>query len=157
MRDRSERTDVTRTMETDDVEEEARIPLVEETAEVRKDVRQAGEVEISKRVETESQHISEPVTRERVTVDVQPVAPGSRPVDPDAALLPGETIRVPVHQEELVVEKQAHVGQEAVIRTERETEQAEQDVTLRRERLEVDETGDLDVDATNDRYRGRRS
>lgn len=133
---------------TEDVEAEARVPLVEEVVDVHKERRQAGEVNVTKRVETETQHISEPVVREQVTVDVRPVSGGT--VDTNATLQPGETIRVPVYEEELVVDKRAEVTGEAVIRTQQQVEQVDRDIQLRRERVEVDEMGDVDVDASDD-------
>jgi uncharacterized protein (TIGR02271 family) len=130
-----------------DLQGEVRMPLMEETADVRKEVRQTGEVGVTKRVETETQHISEPVARERVSVEVRDVDDTAYTGATGAANLgEGETIRVPVREEELIVDKQARVGQEAVIRTHRDVEQVEQDIQLRKERLDVDADEELDVD-----------
>ncbi|HTE17047.1 MAG TPA: YsnF/AvaK domain-containing protein, partial [Armatimonadota bacterium] len=127
-----------------DTTEEVRVPVMEETADVHKVSRQTGEMEITKRVETEMQHISEPVTRERVSVDVRP-ATDATVTDASRTLEPGESIRVPIYEEELVVDKQTRVTGEAVITRERETEQVTREVPLRHERVEVNELNQADT------------
>jgi len=139
-------TDRTHGYAAHDTTEEVRVPVMEETAEVHKQTRQTGEVEVTKRVETEMRHISEPVTREHVSVDVRPVAEGTlTAADATATLQPGESIRVPIYEEELVVDKQARVTGEAVITRERETEQVTREVPLRHERVEVNELNEADT------------
>jgi uncharacterized protein (TIGR02271 family) len=131
---------------------EIRVPVTEETAQVRKDKRETGAVGIRKEVDTETQHISEPVTRTKVEVERQPVAADAAyQPDPNAATLrEGETVRVPVVQEELTVEKTPRVTEEVVVRAKPETEQIERDVQLRRERVEVDEEGDAEIEDADD-------
>lgn len=126
--------------------DEIRVPVTEETAQVRKEQRQVGEVTVSKSVEVETEHISEPVTRTRVDVERRAVPVGQQAAyDTQATpLVEGDTIRVPIIEEELVVEKVARVTGEVVIRKETETRQVEQDVELRRERVDVD--GETDED-----------
>jgi uncharacterized protein (TIGR02271 family) len=132
---------------------EVRVPVREETAQVRKEQRQVGEVGIRKEVEVETQHISEPVTHTRVVAERRAVPPGEQyQVDPNAATLrEGETVRVPVVKEELKVEKVPRVTEEVVIRQETETEQVERDVQLRRERVEIEEEGEAEVETTRPR------
>jgi len=137
-------------------EKEVRVPIVEETANVHKVARQSGEVEISKQVDVDVQHISEPVRRTDVVVEERPVAPGQAyHADADAPVLrEGETLRVPTYKEELIVEKNAQVSGEAVIRAQQETDQVEQDISLRRERVEVnrlDAVDDDEVEVTDTR------
>lgn len=134
--------------------DEVRVPVTEETAEVRKERRRDGYVTLTKRAEVETQHISEPVTRTRVEVERRPVS-GDAPYaqDPNTATLrEGETLRVPVVEEEVVVEKVPRVTEEVVIRKDTDTEVVEKDVQLRHERVEVEEEGDVDAE----RSRGRR-
>jgi uncharacterized protein (TIGR02271 family) len=137
--------------------EEMRVPITEEQAQVRKVQREVGHVGLRKRVEVETRHISEPVSRTRVEVERHAV-----PADQQQAavanatpLNTGETIRVPVTKEELVVEKVPRVTEEVVLRKETETRQAEQDVQLRREHVEVEEEGDVEVDAAGTANRRR--
>jgi uncharacterized protein (TIGR02271 family) len=147
-------------------EREVRVPLTEERADVRKEARQVGEVAVTKRVDTETQHISEPVTRTNVDVEVRD-APGGAYAGTAAGatnLQPGETIRVPVQEEELIVDKDRQVTGEAVIRSRPETTTEERDIQLRRERVDVDRTGeemDADMDdadaSVNDTVTGRRN
>ena len=78
--------------------DEVRIPVREETAQVRKEQRQVGEVGIRKEVDVETKRISEPVTQTRVVAERRAVPPGEQyQVDPNATTLhEGETVRVPV-------------------------------------------------------------
>jgi stress response protein YsnF len=135
--------------------EETRVPIVDEDARVSKEEREVGAVEIRKTSEVETRRIQEPVTYTRVTAEVRDV-----PADQQAAALAGasplregETIRVPIEQEELVVEKVQTV-KEAVIRKEQDTRMEERDVQLRHDHVEVEEEGD--VDAVDDLTRHRR-
>lgn len=137
------------------VEGEVRVPLVEEHANVRKVEREVGEVAVTKDVEVERRHIQEPVSHTEVDVEVRDVTPGTY-TNADTTLQPGQTIRVPVTEEELLVDKTAQVTGEAVIRTRRETEMAEQDVELRRERVDVHDTT-VDTDEVDDTVGGRRT
>ncbi|MBW3623728.1 MAG: PRC and DUF2382 domain-containing protein, partial [Armatimonadetes bacterium] len=59
-----------------DTVDEFRVPVTEETAEVRKERRRAGYLTVHKNVETETRHISEPVTHTRVSVETREVADG---------------------------------------------------------------------------------
>jgi uncharacterized protein (TIGR02271 family) len=128
--------------------EEVRVPVTEETAQVRKEQRQAGAVSITKRTDVETKHISEPVTRTRVVAETREVPAGEQyAANANAATLrEGETLRVPIVEEEVVVEKVPRVTKEVVLRKEAETEQVEKDVQLRHERVEVEEEGDIEVE-----------
>jgi len=99
---------------------------------------QAGEVVVGKHVETE--RVSTPVQRrvELVRVERRPVTDATGP----AELREGE-IRVPIMEEEVVVEKRPVVKEEIVVTREvaTETEQVEADV--RRERIDI--SGDEDL------------
>jgi uncharacterized protein (TIGR02271 family) len=127
---------------------ELRVPVTEETAEVHKERREAGFITLRKRVETETQHISEPVMHTRVVAETREVPAGEQyAYDADATTLrEGEELRVPIVEEELIVEKRPRVTKEVVVRTQAETEQVERDVELRREEVEVEEEGDVDVE-----------
>lgn len=126
---------------------EVRVPVVEEVADVDKVRREAGEVAIHKHVESETQHISEPLAHTRVVVETRDVAPGTATAGV-AEIHEGEAIRVPVMEEELVVQKVPRVTGEVVVRTEEVSEREERDVTLRRERVEVDEVGEVDLQSS---------
>jgi uncharacterized protein (TIGR02271 family) len=93
-----------------------------------------GEARIGKRVETE--HVSEPITRrhEEVVVERRPVEAGARA---DASI-GNDEIRVPLMEEEVVVEKRAVVKEELVVGKriveERDTVEAE----VRREEIDIE-------------------
>ena len=110
----------------------------------------AGEVKVHKHVETE--HVSKPVTRmkEEVRVERRPVADreGSH------AEIREDEIRVPIMEEEVVVEKRPVVKEELVISKDRvqDTETVEAD--LRKERIDVEEVRGREGETT--KRTGRR-
>ncbi len=111
-----------------------RVQLVEEELHVDKELRQIGEVEISKRVVSEQ--VSVPVTLEREEViihrtDVTGGAAGTIGAD--------QTIVVPVSEEFANVTKTAHVTGEVEVEKRVTTEQKTISDTVRREELEVNE------------------
>lgn len=123
---------------------EARLTRAEEELHVGKREAEAGEVRVSKHVETE--HVRQPVSveRERVRIERRPV---EHATGRDITIGEDE-IRVPVIEEEVIVEKRAVVKEELIISKERvpETETVEAD--LRKERFDVNDDGHvLDRDA----------
>jgi len=106
----------------------------EEELDISKREVNRGEARIGKHVETE--HVTQPVTRRReeVVVERRPVEAGARA---DASITEDE-VRVPLREEELVVEKRPVVKEELVIgkRVVEEHETVEAD--LRREEFDVD-------------------
>lgn len=128
-------------------EGDVRIPITEETAEIRKEAHEAGSVTIRKRAEVETQHISEPVTHTRVVAETREVPAGTAYANEGTTTLrEGETLRVPIVEEELSVTKTPRVTREVVLHTEQETEQVDRDVQLRHEEVEVDTEGDVDLE-----------
>jgi uncharacterized protein (TIGR02271 family) len=116
----------------------SRIARVEEELAIGKRALQTGEVLVRKTVETE--HVRRPVTRVREEVEVErrPVERAAGAADVD--IREGE-VRVPIMEEEVVVEKRPVVKEEVVIkkRAVEETEQVETE--LKKERIDVDESG----------------
>jgi uncharacterized protein (TIGR02271 family) len=110
---------------------------------------EAGEVKVRKHVETE--HVSEPVTRTREVVHVD-----RRPVSGDSAAageLRDDEIRVPITEEEVVVDKRPVVKEELVISKERISETENVEADLRKEKIDVD--GDhLRQDRSSTKRRG---
>lgn len=103
---------------------------------------QAGEVELRKNVVSEQQTVDVPVTREEVYIQRQP---GSGQVSDTPISDQGETIRVPVGEEQVDINKQTVVTGEVTVgkRQVQETEQVTD--TVRREELDVDRQGDVNV------------
>jgi uncharacterized protein (TIGR02271 family) len=116
-----------------------RVPVSEEELVVGKRQVQAGEVDVRKTVETE--HVQRPVTRMREEVEVErrPIPEGQ---EAQAADLKGDEIRVPLMEEEVVVEKRPVTKEEVVIRKRavEDTENVEADV--RRERVDISKQGE---------------
>lgn len=116
-----------------------RMPVSEEELVVGKRQVQAGEVDVRKTVETE--HVQQPVRRMREEVEVErrPIAEGQ---EGQAAELKGDEIRVPLMEEEVVVEKRPVTKEEVVIRKRavEDTENIEADV--RRERVDINKQGE---------------
>jgi uncharacterized protein (TIGR02271 family) len=114
-----------------------RITRSEEELRVGKRREQTGEVRVGKHVETE--HVREPVTRQREEVHVErrPVE-GGRSAE---AHIGEDEIRVPVVEEELVVDKRPVVKEELVVSKETVTERDTAEADVRRERFDVKHEG----------------
>lgn len=125
---------------------EARVPLAEEVAQVRKVQHEAGQFGLAKHVDVETRHISEPVIRTRLETEVREIPAGEAyEAGPQSVdLRPGETLRIAVYEEELVIQKVPRVTREVLIHARPEVEQVEQDIQLRKERVEVLNDGDTD-------------
>lgn len=123
--------------------DEARLTLSEEELAVRKQRMAAGEVDIHKRVETE--HVSTPVTtmREEAVVERRPISDAT--LQAGTARIEGDEIRIPLMEEEVIVEKRVVPTEELVVRkhTVQETETVEAD--LRKERVDIDRQGDVNL------------
>jgi uncharacterized protein (TIGR02271 family) len=114
--------------------EERRMTRSAEELQFRKREKPAGEVRVKKHVETE--HVTQPVTREREDVRVE-----RRPVSGRAAedaKIGEDEIRVPIVEEEIVVEKRPVVKEELAIAKERITETTDIEADVRRERVDVE-------------------
>jgi uncharacterized protein (TIGR02271 family) len=132
----------------------ATLRRAEEELRIGKREVQAGEVVVAKHVETE--RVSQPVTleRERVHVERRPVTEAmTGHVD-----IGEDEIRVPVVEEELIVEKRPVVKEELVISKERVQDTETVDTELRREEFDVQGTPDrlIDDDGRAARGKGRR-
>jgi uncharacterized protein (TIGR02271 family) len=123
--------------------DEARLTLSEEELAVRKQRMAAGEVDIHKRVETE--HVSTPVTtlREEAVIERRPISDAT--LQAGTARIEGDEIRIPLMEEEVIVEKRVVPTEELVVRkhTVQETETVEAD--LRKERVDIDQQGDVNL------------
>ncbi len=121
------------------------LKLYEERLIANKTRAKTGEVSVGKRVETESVHVSVPIEKERIVVerttptDAVAVAPG------EATFREGEVARMEVYEETPDIRKEAFVREEVSIRKEVDRDMVEADETLRKERLDVDKTGNPTV------------
>ncbi len=129
-----------------------RVSRAEEELRVGKRQVQTGEVRVGKHVETE--HVSQPVTRQREQVNVErrPVtgAPSNARIGEDQ-----KEVRVPIVEEEVVVEKRPVVKEELVVNKEEVQETDNVEADLRKERFDVEREG-RDTDRTIPPKRGER-
>lgn len=121
------------------VVDEERITLSEEELVVGTRTVSAGEVRVEKRVETEQVRQSIPVTRDDVSVERRPLAPGARLERWED----DEGLHIPLVEEELVIEKRLVAREELLVRKRRVTEEQVVEETLRKERAEVVRPDDL--------------
>lgn len=141
----------TRAMGTED--RQRAITLLEDRLKVRRERSQTGEVRINKEVRETVQSIDVPVQREEVQIRSRevdrPVSEGDR-----QAFGRGETIRIPLYEEEVTVEREPHVYREIEVGKETTTETRREQHTVRREVPNIereghtnvrDESGDTDV------------
>jgi uncharacterized protein (TIGR02271 family) len=115
---------------------EARVTRSEEELNIGKRQVRAGEVEVRKTVETE--HVREPVTRMREEVTIE-----RRPIEGQHAgnvEIGDDEIRVPVVEEEIVVEKRPVVKEEIVVKKRAVSDERTVEADVRRERIDVDDS-----------------
>lgn len=129
--------------------DEERIRLREERLEVDKDNVKKGEVDIHKRTVEETKTVDVPVEHEEVIIERRSVDEGD-PVS-DGLDNDDDSIRIPVHEEQVEVTKKPVVYEEVEVRKQRKTntEHISEDVT--REELDVDTEGDIHVEDGEDR------
>src|SRR5579859_7998113 len=119
------------------------VQLREEELVAHKERVQTGHVELGKEVVSEQRTLDVPVTREEVTIERTPVdrRPSDRPMDERT-----ETISVPVHQEQVDLEKHAHVYEEVGVGKRSVQDTEEVSGTVRREEARIERDGDVVVD-----------
>jgi uncharacterized protein (TIGR02271 family) len=125
------------------------LQLREEELTARKQSVQTGEVTLSKDVVSEQRTMDVPVKREEVTIERHPVdrRPSDQPISET-----GETISVPLHEEQVRAEKRTVVYEEVGVdkRAAQETEHVSE--TVQREELVIDKDGEADVEEANTRH-----
>ena len=146
-------------------EQGRRLELVEEKLQAHTRAVQTGVVRIRKQVVTETRTIDVLVRREQVIVErISGAAPAEPPEHsareplPEAPatqvreLQPGETIRIPVIEEEVIVQTRPVVVEEVIVG--KRVVQAIQSVaaTLRREEARIETAGDIQVDREQHRH-----
>lgn len=141
--------------ERNDLSDDEKIQLHEERLRVNKDVVQSGEVTIDKNVVSERQEFDVPVSHDEVTIERRKVnetaVDGHFDNDLDE-----ETIRVPLTEERVSIEKENVVSEELLIKKNRVTDTEHVSEEVRREEVEIDDTNahrrdDLDNDLTDRR------
>lgn len=125
-----------------DSEAERRIQLLGERLRVRKEKVATGEVTAHKEVITEPQHIEVPVTREEVVIE-RHAGSGKAP---EGEIGKDKTIRVPLTEERVTVEKRPEVREEVTMRTKPIEENKEVTESTRREELRVEKKDKAEVE-----------
>lgn len=116
--------------------EELTVPVIAEHLVARKEVVPVGELQVRKVVEEEESSISEPVSYDEVIVERVPV--GRRINEDPAPRQEGDTLIIPVVQEQLVCERQRVLVEEIRITRRRRSEVRRFTGTVRRERVVLD-------------------
>jgi uncharacterized protein (TIGR02271 family) len=117
-------------------EDELRVQRTEEELAAGTREREAGALNVRKRVRTDREQIEVPTRHEEVTVERVPVSEGSTATE---AQIGEDEVSVPLTEEEVVVEKRPVAKEEVRIRKDvvEDTEVVEEDV--RREEIDVDD------------------
>lgn len=126
--------------------EEERMTLSEEQLAIGKREQSAGAVEVDKDVETRHVRENVPVRHEEVVVERRPAEPGMSA----KARIQEDEVRIPVTEEELVVEKRAVPKEELVVRKQEVVDNETVEADLRREKAEVHREGDVNVRGDRD-------
>jgi uncharacterized protein (TIGR02271 family) len=118
-----------------------RVPLHEEELRAERRTDTAGEVTVGKKVVEEERDFDVPVTHDEV--EVRRVPADRRTADTSEAFTEGDTIRVPVSAERVEVTKEPRVVEEIEISKRPVTESQRVSERVRREEVEVDESGNV--------------
>ena len=129
---------MTATERADKITAEERVPIVEERVVADTVEREGNTVEVRSRTVEETARVSEMLRDETVELTRNPV---ERIVDEDPGIRhEGDTIIIPVVEERLVVTKQLVVTEEIRLTKTIRTREHTQDVTLRRNEVDIDES-----------------
>ncbi|MDP9379227.1 MAG: DUF2382 domain-containing protein [Chloroflexota bacterium] len=126
---------------TDD--DSLRVQRYEEELQAQKVQREAGEVRVTKDVVEEQQTLEVPVTREEVHVESHIV---NRPATDTSQAFQEGTISVPVREEDVQVRKEVRVAEELEIEKTAVQETERVADTVRREVVNVEQVGDVEVE-----------
>ncbi|MBD2456953.1 DUF2382 domain-containing protein [Nostoc sp. FACHB-87] len=121
--------------------------LYEERLIANKQRVKTGEVAVGKHTETETARITVPVQKERVVIErVSPTETGTV-LDPnEVRFQEGEVARIEVYEETPEIRKEAFVREEVRVKKVVDRDTVEAEDTIRREELDVNTTGELQVD-----------
>jgi len=129
-------------------EDNRTIELSEEKLDVNTNEVQTGEVHISKHVVEERESVDVPVEHEEVVIERHAVDSGREVADHD---FKDEEFTIPVNEEQIEVDKKSVVTEEVSIGKEKVREDKHVEETLRREELDVENTGNVDVNDPRER------
>lgn len=122
------------------------LKLYEERLVTNKKRQQTGEVVLAKHVETETASVSLPLEKDRIVIERSIPKNKTSTSVRDASFQEGELVRMKVYEETADVHKEAFVREEVTIKKEVEVDTVKAQETLRREELDIDTQGRLDID-----------
>jgi uncharacterized protein (TIGR02271 family) len=114
------------------------IPVVQEFLNVGKQTVETGVVTVSKKIEQEVKEVSMPLIREEIIIDRVPIGTTVSAEAP-VSRYEGDTLIIPVVKEELIVQKRLILVEEVRITKRAITTAFKEQVTLRKEVIEVKE------------------
>lgn len=127
-----------------------KLRLLEERLTVDKDRYTAGSVEIGKHVETEQRQVNVNLAHDELVIERHPVE-GGRPVEGNATLgADKQVVHVDLEAERANVSKQAYVTEEVEVGKRTESESRTFTESVGREVLDVNRTGDVEVQGGRD-------
>ena len=121
----------------------------EEALKVGTAVGEAGAVRARKRVETE--RVEEIVPRQIESVDDLERIASTEDDSGEVEVLEDGSVSIPIFEEELVVTKRLVVRERVVIRKRTETEDRRVEAELRKERVDVEAEGDVEIETDGGR------
>ncbi len=122
------------------------LTLYEERLVTNKKRQQTGEVVLGKHVETETAKVSLPLEKDRIVIErTTPTNRNAASIE-NVSFQEGEIVRMKVYEETADVHKEAFVREEVTIKKEVEVDTVKAQETLRREELDIDTKGRLDID-----------
>ncbi|MEO1375248.1 MAG: DUF2382 domain-containing protein [Cyanobacteria bacterium J06635_10] len=122
------------------------LKLYEERLIANKERFRKGAVTVGKKIETETAQVSVPVEKERVVIERKTPTEVTAVAENNVDFQEGEVARLEVYEENADISKQTFVREEVSVRKEVERDSVEAKETLRREELNVDTDGNLNID-----------
>jgi uncharacterized protein (TIGR02271 family) len=105
-----------------------------------------GEVAVGKHIETETARVTVPIEKERVVIDRVQTPEIGTIVDPnEIKFQAGEVAHIDVYQETPEIHKEAFVREEVRVRKVVDRDIVEAEDTIRREELDIDTSGELNI------------
>lgn len=109
-----------------------------------------GEVAVGKHIETQTARVTVPLKKERVLIERVPPTEAGTVVDPKAVKFQeGEVTRIELYEETPEIRKEAFVREEVRVKKVVDRQTVEAQDTIRREQLDIDTIGELNVDETS--------
>lgn len=123
------------------------LKLYQERLIANKHRQKTGEVAVGKTVETETAHVSVPIEKEQVVIER--VTPTQPVVGDMSDAFQADAVRMEVYEETPDIRKETVLREEVRIRKEVERDTVTADETLRREELDIDQSGQTVIDDSN--------